>query len=240
MINKYRGYTISEVLITLSVVGVIALLTIPGIMKDVTNKSRIALLQNTISNLNNAIQNELVRTRKHDLNSTDIVQNPKEFFENSFDTVSIGEDDDDIPFSDIYYPMKGNITGSEMLDLSLINSDNSNVALLKNGVAIAIYKEMDTGGDLTVAIDVNGKQAPNIVGVDYFEVRLATTSSEETGVAAGDIVSYDYDGTLTSKKALCSTMEEPGEGTAGRKPDPKACYHLLETSGFDHNYANNY
>ena len=42
-INK-KGFTLSEALITLSVIGTLALLVLPGIIKDTTNKASIALL----------------------------------------------------------------------------------------------------------------------------------------------------------------------------------------------------
>lgn len=251
MMNKFRGYTLSEVLITLTIVGVLALLTVPSIVKEITNKSRVALVKNTVSNLNNAVQNELVRTRLHDLSQTNIIKDTDEFFSRSFDTVSIGENE--LPFAELYYPMEGQITGSEAIDLHQIKNDNSNVALLKNGVAIAIYTVPDDDGDYTVAIDINGKDDPNIVGVDYFELKLISTTKsnstgDEIGQFVGDLGSYKYDTSSATKlnnvKSLCSTMEEEqedGEGNviAARKPDAKACYYLLELSGFNSDYYNN-
>ena len=42
---KKDGFTLSEVLITLTIVGVLALLIVPGLIKDVNNKAMMSLLQ---------------------------------------------------------------------------------------------------------------------------------------------------------------------------------------------------
>ena len=59
--NKKYGFTLSETLITLTIVGVIAILVVPGLIKDMTDKSRMTLLQGAISNINSMVQNEMVR-----------------------------------------------------------------------------------------------------------------------------------------------------------------------------------
>ena len=57
MIKIKSGFTLSEVLITLTVVGVLAALVIPGLIKDTTNRAMISSLQGTVGNITNAVQN---------------------------------------------------------------------------------------------------------------------------------------------------------------------------------------
>ena len=82
MIKIKSGFTLSEVLITLTVVGVLAALVIPGLIKDTTNRAMISSLQGTVGNITNAVQNELVRTGAKDITSTDIYLKPNEFLKN--------------------------------------------------------------------------------------------------------------------------------------------------------------
>lgn len=78
---KKDGFTLSEVLITLTIVGVLALLIVPGLIKDVNNKAMMSLLQGTVTNINDIVQTELVNTRARKLSDTDIYNNPRKFLE---------------------------------------------------------------------------------------------------------------------------------------------------------------
>ena len=59
---KKDGFTLSEVLITLAVVGTLAVMVLPGLIKDANNKAMVTLLQSTLSNISSAIQTEVVNT----------------------------------------------------------------------------------------------------------------------------------------------------------------------------------
>lgn len=43
--NKKFGFTLSEVLITLGIIGIVAVLTIPAVMKNYRNRLYVAQLQ---------------------------------------------------------------------------------------------------------------------------------------------------------------------------------------------------
>lgn len=51
-----KGFTLSEVLITLSVVGVVAVLTIPGVMKNYRNRLYVASLEKVYAQISDAAQ----------------------------------------------------------------------------------------------------------------------------------------------------------------------------------------
>ena len=52
--NKKFGFTLSEVLITLGIVGIVAALTIPAIMKNYKNRLYVSELKKVYSQLTNA------------------------------------------------------------------------------------------------------------------------------------------------------------------------------------------
>ncbi|MBR1460586.1 prepilin-type N-terminal cleavage/methylation domain-containing protein, partial [bacterium] len=63
MSMKKYGFTLGEVLITLSVVSLVAILTIPTFLGDLAAKGRMARLTSTIGDLNNAVQLYMIKNR---------------------------------------------------------------------------------------------------------------------------------------------------------------------------------
>ena len=55
-INENIGFSLSEVLITLGIIGVVAALTIPNIIKNYQKHKTINRLKTTYSTLNNALE----------------------------------------------------------------------------------------------------------------------------------------------------------------------------------------
>ena len=52
--NKKFGFTLSEVLITLGIIGIVAVLTIPAVMKNYRNRLYVAQLQKTYAQISEA------------------------------------------------------------------------------------------------------------------------------------------------------------------------------------------
>jgi prepilin-type N-terminal cleavage/methylation domain-containing protein len=210
---KCCGFTLSEVLITLSIVGILAVLILPNLIKDTNNKANMALLQNTVGNINNAVQQELIRTKSKTIEGTDIVLNPSKFLKRSFDYTK-----------DEYYSSDGTLSG---VSYKTINGDNRSVTNLdaavnlSNGVSIGISTSSED--NVGVIIDLNGSNPPNIIGVDYFALQISTKNSD--GVHVGDVGASRYDEYSDSKlKTDC------------KNGDANRCYALVERSGFDPNY----
>ena len=70
--NKF-GFTLSELLIVLFIVGVIVALTLPSLLKDIRAKSNMNALTSTIDNLQKIIENELTESRAQRLQDTRIL-----------------------------------------------------------------------------------------------------------------------------------------------------------------------
>lgn len=211
-INK-DAFTLSEVLITLAIVGVLAILVIPGLVKDTNNKAMMSLLQGTISNLNNITQVEIATKGARNIQDTDIYNNPTKFL-NNLEVKKEGN-----AFSTSYRSInggnKGGVGGTQVL--------------LKNGVAVAIINKYYGLNSSLIAIDLNGTKEPNIVGVDYFTVELQWDNDETKGTHLGDIGGYQERGAAHSNdRARLRTSCLNGESDD--------CYSLAELSGFDPNY----
>ncbi len=223
---KKDGFTLSEVLITLAVVGTLAVMVIPGLIKDASNKAMVALLQSTVSNISSAIQTEVVNTRTSNLDDTDIVKNPEAFLKKYLNVKRVCTDSEPC-----LYTGKTQIKHFNTLGGGTISAATPNVVvLLQNGVAVAIAKNGADNGSASVYIDLNGITEPNTVGIDHwiFDVKKKTDLNADPPTHAGEMGSRDSyrDNSTTNLKSTCKSGIAP------------ACYTLLERSGFDPDYIN--
>lgn len=221
---KKDGFTLSEVLIALAVAGVLAMLVLPGLIKDTNNRAMMSAFQSTLSNVTSAIQNELVKTAAKDLSDTNIYKDPVEFLK-SLDPTRV-EGKKDI----IYYPTGGYKAINGSYQTGIATSAYNASAILKNGVGIAILTDGRTAGGpkhageqvALISIDLNGAKEPNIIGVDMFEIEIAKVSDLDNGVHIGDPIEYS-----TDKQEVITKCKE---GT------PLACTDLVILSGYNPNY----
>lgn len=220
-INK-NGFTLSEALIALSVIGVLALLILPGVIKDSTNKAFIALLQGTVEIVNEAIQNEIIRTRATDLGDTKVYMAPEKFIE-SIDTVSSSANDSN--FNSSYKSLNGTAIKTYSCQAS---------AILRNGTSICIH----VGGNKNtpagvIYIDVNGNKKPNIAGVDLFGIYMPKATDVSNFGRLGDI-----GGNKNKSDENVQKNCKDGQGDSNGQTTPMDCYAWLERSGFNQNYLN--
>lgn len=204
--KKNIGFTLSEALITLSIVGVIAIIVLPGLIKDSMNRGMVSTLKSTVTNLNDAINTELVNKRALSLKDTDFYKDSDKFLR-TLDTTKVASNNSLFPSS--YKTISGSSVSTEAMDAS---------AVLKNGALLGIIKNNE--GNSRMYIDANGKKGPNIFGLDCFIVTIITQSDTAKGDHAGDI------GCTTDASSSIATCKSSGT----------TCYCALERSGFDYKY----
>ena len=219
---KKDGFTLSEVLITLAVVGTLAVMVLPGLIKDANNKAMVTLLQSTLSNISSAIQTEVVNTRTSNLEDTDIIKNPEAFFKKYLDVKRVCTNANPCMYtstnSDSKYKNYNTLSGG-----TISASSYNTTILLNTGVAVGVQGN-------TIAIDLNGLSDPNTVGIDRwtFDIQKKTDLNANPPTHAGEM-----GGRETYKTASKATLKSNCRG--GIAP---ACYTLLERSGFDPDYIN--
>ena len=205
-IYKNNGFTLSETLITLSIVGVLALIVVPGLIKDTMNRATISMVKSAVTNISDAINNELVKTRAISILETDIYLDPVKFLK----TLDVkNTESSNSLFPSKYKSINGTIADTPEMDAS---------ASLKNGVTFGIIK--NETGNSQMYIDTNGKKGPNIYGVDCFIVTIINKNNDATGDHIGDVG--------------CSAADETDLATC--KEDGSTCFCALERSGYDHRY----
>ncbi len=166
MLNKKIGFTLTELLIALTIIGAIAALSIPSLMGNLNRKQMVTQLKSTITAIQTLAGNQLTIKKSKSLLDTDFSDPQKLLQEKNFQIAKLCNTAADC-WSNKYKQI------SDMSETNLFPPDGKTV-VLKNGTVLT-YK-LDNGyttnDDKTFGrfyIDMNGKDKPNIVGRDVFE-----------------------------------------------------------------------
>lgn len=217
---KKTGFTLSEMLIALSVVGVLAILVLPGVIKDSIGKANMALLQSSVGIMNDTVQNEMVKMGgSSNYANSKIATDPEGFLKNIDIAKSKGA-------GDLIFKPAGGYKNLDGGALSSVATTFAASAVLKNGAGVGLAAYDADAGYQVVAIDVNGSKGPNIVGVDYFELKIIGVNDFDTGEHIGDVGAFQTENSLSDVQSSCKN------GVAAD------CYYLVEHSGFDSDYVN--
>lgn len=164
-----RGFTLAEVLIALTIVGVVAALTVPTFVSKNKNQAMASQLSVTVNAVENALTTMLAQEGVDDLSES-------EFFTDDLDKLNdylkVGKTGTSITD---FYPSDKPFRGIADNTPSALEQDITKIYQTKGGAILFYYKdftedEFNTGtaviGDM--AIDVNGTAAPNRTGRDVF------------------------------------------------------------------------
>lgn len=169
-----KALTIGELLITMTVIGVIAALTLPSFMKDYHNKLFTTRLKKTYESLTSAMEQACIDSNVSYFNQTPYakvgaVDKQAEFLNKYFKLSGVAITSGNRPFATTYRKMGSN-TG-EPLQLP-----TSAYARLKSGEAIDLMCETLT--ECIVTVDVNSTDGPNVGGRDMFRFRIDTVNKK--------------------------------------------------------------
>ncbi len=213
---KRQGFTLLEVLAAILIIGIIAVMVMPSLTKNIQDKTNMSLLKGTVSSVDNVVQAELTKQRTDDILLTDIYKNPRAFLE-KFDLAKSGE-----AFSTTYKKL------SNSSKIGVLIPEENNRVLLKNGVGLGIING-DDDKYTTVVVDVTGSAKPNIVGVDYFVFKIEWEDNYSDGYRTGDVNSFkNVNSEGAESKSALKTLCEDGDGAA--------CYRLVVLSSYDPEY----
>ncbi|MBR1425662.1 type II secretion system protein [bacterium] len=170
-----KGFTLSEVLITLSIVGVVAVLTIPSVVKNYRNRLYVSQLQKVTAQIENAAAMLMADEHVDNFKETSAFKatvgstglNGRQYFlRNYFKTAKVGTGST----NSILGPSYRSISGVALV------TPNYDCIQTKNGAAVCLTLN-SVNNFIHLIVDVNGKAEPNITGRDYF---LLTISDDGT------------------------------------------------------------
>lgn len=175
---KNFGFTLSEVLITLGIVGVIAALSMPSLIANTQNKTNAASLASAVTDIENAIANMMLIEDVMDIVDVD--------FNNLSKYIRLTNTEAD-PCADFYdcssndNPIKQINSNGVALTVSELTSQGFHF-LTKSGAYFAIgtsnepceSDDVCLNSSANIYIDVNGKKKPNTAGRDFFAFFLGS------------------------------------------------------------------
>lgn len=168
---KRYGFTLSEVLTTLSIVSIVAVLTLPNIISNHANNSYALKVQDIYTTLSSSISSMMTEERTLSLEDTYIIYDGTEgiekFMDNYFNVVRSCEKSISPCFASSY---KQAPTSKTLKQTSNIINSNSQNFILFSGASIGV--DTHSGDTITFYVDVNGKNGPNILGKDFFTIVL--------------------------------------------------------------------
>lgn len=175
--NDRKGFTLTEILLAIAIVGLIAALVLPAAITNFQNKSLDIGFEREIKTIEGAIRNLVVSENKKDFYSTIMYIDADS---NNYDETSgkfikkylkvsryCGNNNGDC-FADKYYDY------NELKKVEYIPAYKGACASLKNGASICITPQIGADKYISGIIDLNGKKGPNILNRDLrpFSINL--------------------------------------------------------------------
>ena len=170
-----KAFTLAEVLITLGIIGVVAAMTLPGLVQNYQKKVTVTRLEAAYSQIRQAVRMSevkngeirewhLTQMSEEDAGSTG-VNKTKKFVQEYIEPYLKAVHKDELissgtPYNYSYYTLDGALVNS--------NGHTHYSIALNNGVYLHFNANYGTSDRITLRIDINGRQKPNIIGIDTF------------------------------------------------------------------------
>ena len=163
------AFTLTELLLALTIVGVLAVLTVPILMNNIQNKLFATQIKNFSAEIEQFAQDQLIVHKTRDLMDTDFGEPSKLLTDGHFSIVKICTAEDSL--KDCW---KTEATGKDKVTYKRLNGNSVGLGagltmILKNGMMCRYrLKTISQKKYAEFLCDVNGNDKPNIVGLDDF------------------------------------------------------------------------
>lgn len=180
-----KAFTLAEMLIVISIIGVISVLTIPGLVNSYQKKVEAAQLKSVYSKITDAIQTSITDENLRDFRETkagqlhetgNCEQGPCYFLEHNFKLISRN-------------CLNASGTTKKCIGASYTNERKNSAGTIRadycaktiNEAAICIKS---TENDYVFYIDVNGEENPNITGRDIYVMKVNSLTNSLIDVSS--------------------------------------------------------
>ena len=226
MKSNKKGFTLAEVLITLSILGVVAAISVPSLIQNYKKhlvelqfKKAYSILTNVVETAeaeNYMSKNQIINDSFNNNGALSV----SEYFMNKYmlPYLNINNSCSNCSFLAYGYPPYKN---GEFTDNQTFMSMPRVQIELKNGMVIAIGYYEFTKKNIYFVIDLNGKKSPNLIFRDIFFMNISTDKFD--GLNFGSYTSG------TGNKTLNTTCI--ADGTKSRA-DSLGCGGLIYQNGF--------
>ncbi len=227
-----KGFTLSEVLITLGIVGVVAVLTVPGVMKNYKNRLYTSQLQKVYSQISEATQAMMNDQHVDNIYETTIAS------ANSCSNATKGicEKGVGLFLNNYFKSVKRNCGNGGTADKACVATTYTTIDSGTGGSVDAEYCIQNTNGAAICAkwqdsmvnliVDVNGPASPNMIGRDVFAMDIKSD---------GTIV--DYNAANRSKDPTVATAKKACNGSGSTlNSRASGCLNAIIDAGWKMNY----
>jgi len=168
-----KGFTLTELLMALTIVGVLAVLTVPILVNNFQNRLFATQIKNFSAEIEQFAQDQLITHKTRDLMDTDFGEPSKLLTDGHFSIVKICTKDNSL--KDCW---KTAATGKDKVTYKKLNGTVKNISekgltvVLKNGIMFRYIVPTSSSSKTKYRdflVDVNGNDKPNIVGRDLFQ-----------------------------------------------------------------------
>lgn len=170
-----KGFTLSELLMALTIVGIIAVLTVPVMMNNVQNRLFATQVKNFAADIEQFAQDQLIVHKTRDLFDTDFAEPSKLLTNGHFSIAKICTENKSL--TDCW---KTEAVGKNKITYKRLNGqswapDSGTTLILKNGLMFKyINQKLNNEPVITFVIDINGNDKPNIIGRDVFTFHITS------------------------------------------------------------------
>lgn len=182
-----NAFTLAEVLVTVGIIGVVAAMTVPNLMENYQRQSYITQLRKAYSELSQAAETAMADNRTQRLDEARSIRDGS-FLKTYFKTTQTCDAD---TLSDCFVETYNSINGEAIRFRDYI-SGSSKCAVVASGYSVCVNNAY------YIAVDVNGKQGPNVLGRDLFIMRyeengsISSVYSSSGEPSADDCIDGDY------------------------------------------------
>lgn len=177
-----QGFTLAEVLITLGIIGIVVAMTLPAIITNYQKKVTVEKVKTTYSILSTAINNS--KNDHGDISNWDTTLSDAEFAKRYI-----------LPYLKITQVAKSKIDLYPLRTLSTQGGSSSNylywttnlqsapIYILSNG---SYFVHKYQANELWIVVDINGRQKPNVMGIDGFSFNIDPKTNQLVPTGFGE------------------------------------------------------
>lgn len=258
--NKKRGFTLTEVLITLGVIGVVSALTIPTLINNYQTKALAIQIRKSVLDIENQIDILITEEGKTSFGSTSIstTDGLNNFMKSHFKVLKTcdSEHTSECFANQEYIAMEGNKTTNFTCSGTSYLLANSSVICAQKITTQDVEVEEDTsststpsvsipseenkywrevkGLNIELYIDTNGQEGPNIGGRDMFHMYIQPDGRIYDKAVASDVICSAPGGDMTL--AVCVQGVKLKEKDCKTSPVGDGCIETLSKNNWVMNY----
>ena len=182
-----KGFTLAEILITLGIVGVVAALTLPGVVMSYQKKVYVAQLQRIYNQFVNGTKGIMSENGLDSLAEADSSLKKGSTFLNKIVTVSRTGDVSSVMASsykslnsDKAISFTGKVAKKAAKKAAKKEKTSLSCVVVDTGASICMT-DISKTGYATVYVDLNGPSKPNVIGRDFYSFELTPAGKISAG-----------------------------------------------------------